>query len=703
MNIYLLNRVLKNYLLMLFAFFGVDILFRILMDFTVFDWSLLRIFLGLNVICLLLSLLFSFLGRIGSKFFAYIISFLVSVYAFVQVGFFNYLGVYASLNSKDQAGAVIDYAIDFFMSIDLSAYLIFIPFLLLTVYYIFFDRKFVRRVVNDKINIFNNNSVNVLDDFNKTSKRSLMMTRVLSGVGCLVFVSLFYFSLDAKFMENKLQLIDTKTLFKTMEIPDAAMNQFGTSIFALLDVKSYFMPVVKVDDGFVYKKPEQEVTDYSREINDDYWISLLDSETNSNYSSLHSYYLSKEIASKNEYTGKFKDKNLITIMMESVNNIYINEEHFPNFYKLYNEGMSWDNAYSPRNACSTANNELIGMISQFTILNECTANIKKNNTYFNSLFNLMKNDDYSTTSFHNYDQHYYDRKVIHPNFGSDGYYDVNDLEIPYNEVYEEWPSDVELIEKSYDIFTDTEDKFSALLTTVTSHQPYYVNSEYGDKHLELFEDTDYDIDTKRYLSKLKELDLAIGLLMEKLEEDGILDDTVIVLYADHYPYGLKDERIGNYFNKDVSKYNEVDRTPFVIYNSEMPAKKFDEYTSMMNLLPTLANLFDLNYDPRMYAGDDLFSDDYINRAVFANGSWINDKAYYNGQTGRIEYFDNNDTYEENLIIEYNKDIRQRIKMSNLAINTNYFEYLGNKFKENNASIFEGSEVNEETSNSGITE
>ena len=123
-------------------------------------------------------------------------------------------------------------------------------------------------------------------------------------------------------------------------------------------------------------------------------------------------------------------------------------------YKLYSEGWAWENSYSPRNSCSTGNNEMSGMVSLYTINSSCTANMYKKNVYPHAIFNLFKKDGYTTSSYHNYTEQYYARKTIHPNMGSDKYYGVQDLGISYSNVYHEWPSDVDLIEKVLEFYED---------------------------------------------------------------------------------------------------------------------------------------------------------------------------------------------------------------------------------------------------------
>ncbi len=695
------NNIFKNYFLLMITLFFSEMIFRFVVDLPLIDWAVLRIFIGINIVSLICGAVFSLGGRVAGNILTFLVALFSTIYSIAQAGFVNYLGVYISLGTSSQAAAVTDYIGDYLASFSWTFLFIAVPVVLLLLFYLFADHRIKVLERSDTIDFADkfdseerkkeNNKL-----YKKKKKSSVISSRVSAVVFAGILVFVYIYTLTASFMQNDIQLKSTKELFNNPDIPNIAMGQFGNLGYLFVDVKSMFddgksNEISSFDDG--YTKVEQVQSDYTRYIDDSVWEEVIANEKNSNYKKLHNYYISQEITDKNDLTGIFKDKNLIVIMMESTNTIALNEEYFPNLYKLYSEGWAWDNAYSPRNSCSTGNNEMSGMVSLFTINNSCTANIYKNNVYPQAIFNLFNNAGYTTSSYHNYTEQYYARSTIHPNMGSQKYYGVQDLGIPYKNVYQEWPSDVSLVEKMLDI-TEDEDKFMVWLTSVSAHQPYTQSSELGDKYLDLFADTNYNISLKRYLSKLKEFDNAIGALLEGLEEQGKLDDTVIVLYSDHYPYGLTNSTLNSYFDYDVGELNNTDKTPFIIYNTNIQGQKFNEYTSYMNVLPTVANLFGLDYDPRLYAGQDLFSSKYDNRVVFADGSWIDDIAYYNASTGKITYFEVNTTYTSEEIKKINETIKNKISMSNLAIKTNYFEYLDKTKKE-----YMAKEIKEEATDS----
>lgn len=658
--------IIKNYIILLIFTNMLEIVFRIISDIKLFDISYLRIFLGLNILSLLLSFIFSWFNKIINKILIIASTLFMSAYAFFQIGFNNFIGVYASINSSSQLGAVTDYIKDFFGSFLWTYYLAFIPFLILIIYYIFLD----------KYTCFKTDKKFPLKKFSRFEKTSRILITFILIVG-LGF--LYNKTLSVSFMQNELQLVSNKDLFNYPSVPSIVVNQFGVLGFGFLDVKS-----VKTEEPetiYAATSNEENNTSNERNIDDTVWQNVIENETNKARNNISNYLINQPIAGYNDYTGKFQGKNLIVIMMESANEILINKDLYPNFYKIYTEGMSFKNHYSPRNSCSTGNNEFSGMTGLYSIQNNCTANRYRNNTYFTSIFNLFNNAGYRTSSMHNYTEDYYYRRTIHKNMGSSKYYGVEDLGIEYFTEYKNWSNDVDFIKKAMDITLNNnmDSPFMLWLTTVSSHQPYNIDSIEGNRYYKLMDST-YPSDLRRYMSKLKTLDNSLGVLLERLKTAGILDDTVIVLYGDHYPYGLKNSTINYALPYDLDDY-EVERTPMVIYNSGVESEIIDKYSSYVNLTPTLANLFGLDYDPRYYMGSDVLSDDYLDVVVFADGSWKNSKAFYDASKGSIKYYTDEKMAPEE-IKNINNIINTKMRMSSLIIKDNYFAYLEKQEQKN---------------------
>ena len=639
---------LRNLVFVTTIIFLIEILFRAISNFEIIGYASLRIFLSV----FLLSFIITFLASLTKRKWVrntILLSFIFiyTIYTWLQLGFINYLGVYISFNTSSQLGAVADYTKDFLESFKLVYYVIFTPFIASLIWYLIID---IKREYN-KLNL---------------NLKHLLFIPML----CIICFG-YYLTLKVPFMQNEFQIKSNEKLFKNPDVPTVAVNQFGTTVFGVLDLKSYLMPTDSTSNKI---KIEIEEVDTNRKVLP-VLENLAKTETNNKYINLNNYFVSQSITDYNDYTGMFEGKNVVVILLESVNEAIINEEYYPNFTKLYNEGWSWKNSYSPRNSCATGNNEFSALTGLYSIYNTCTANVYKNNKYFEAIFNLFNDKGYRTNSMHNFTEWYYYRSTIHPNMGSGKYYGSKDLDIKTANYYGEWPNDVEFFEKAFNIIlNDESDKpFMTWLTTVSSHQPYSSPSETGDMYKDFFVKEGYSKPVARYMSKLKIVDEAIGVMVEKLTEANKLDDTVIVMLADHYPYGLKQSYIKEMIDHDLSDY-DIEKTPFVIYNPSMKEEVYEDYNSYVNLVPTLANLMGLDYDPRLYMGKDLLSDSYESRVVFADGSWKNEIAYYNASTSKLKYY-KEETYTTEEVQRINSEIGLQIQMSSQAIRNNYFEYL----------------------------
>lgn len=652
------NSYLITYIILLFGMFIPEMIFKLINKSNIFDISTLRIFLGLNIFCAIISFILGFANHIVKKIVTSILVFASSIYTCAQLGFFNFLGVYISFQTSSQLGAVKDYVKDFIRSFKPEFFLVFIPFVLIILIYIFFSKKMNNEKIRLKSNVIISSSI-------------LVASIVLYAVTILT-----------PGLQNKYQTVTNKKLFLTASNPSLTVEQFGTLGFCFLDLKTLTFPVILEENYSINTNynGSSTITEYSREIDDSIWVKVIDEEADKKMNSLNNYFINRKITDKNEYTGLLEDKNLIVIMMESVNDIFINPEYYPNFYKLVSEGWYWENNYSPRNSCATMNNEFSGMTSLYSIYNTCTASRYKTNSYYESMFNIFNNSNYVTFSAHNYTDAYYPRKTIHPNMGSGEYFSVEKLGIDYSNEYINWSNDDDFMAEILNIIdskTEENKRFMTWLTTVSSHQPYSVDSIQGNRYYDLTEDTDYPEDIRRYMSKLKILDDGLGILLEGLEDRNILDDTVIVLYGDHYPYGISTDNLNIVLDYDTKEYYNAERVPFVIYNSELESKVYSEYTSYINILPTLANLFNLEYDPRLYLGTDLLSSDYESRVVFADGSWKNENYYYDATKNKVTNFTDKELSLDELKL-INDDINTKINVSNNAIKNNYFDYLEEK-------------------------
>lgn len=675
------NRIFINIIAMTVYIFSLEMIIRIFTEAPFNDISILRIFLSSLIIGVGISYIGHFFNKTLETIWNTIMVLFIGIYSFVEFGLYNFLGFFMGVGNAEQGTKVMDYVSDLIKCLKLPHWTILIPIVIFLIYFIFIDRKVKYKLENKKeVSIPNK----IIFEF--------------SIILLLVVLSCIYgITIKDKRFQNDLQVESNHSLWLYPENSNLTVNNYGVIMYGFCDIKSVILGIDGEKASEIEEEENKEISpeptvvepDLSRKIDDTAWIELDNNTKNTTKNKLNKYFMNREITPKNEMTGIFKDKNLIIILMESVNEIPIINDDFPTLSKMYNEGISFRNNYSPRNNCSTGNNEFTVLSSLFTINNTCTANTYATNTYFEGAFNIFKNAGYHTTSYHDYTEHYYKRKTIHKGLGSSKYYGVEDLGIKYTTRYGQWPDDKLLFERAQEHYM-YEDKFMTYFATVSPHQTYNISSEMGDRYRKEWQKRGYSINLSRYLSKLQVLDEALEELLKELTETNKLDDTVIALFCDHFPYGLSDWEINQYLkknnagytvNRNSSKSHEVDRTPLIIYNSDTPSKQVTDYTTIIDLLPTLLNMFDLEYDPRLYLGTDIFSESHESRAVFADGSWANELGYYHAPNNKMNYVKDASKLESSELVNINKEIKKRQSMSTQAIRSNYFKYLGDGLKK----------------------
>jgi len=210
--------------------------------------------------------------------------------------------------------------------------------------------------------------------------------------------------------------------------------------------------------------------------------------------------------------------------------------------------------------------------------------------------------------------------------------------------------------------------------TVSGHLNYtFTGNTMSYKNRSLVENLPYSSNVKAYIAANIELDRALENLLKYLEEAGKLDDTVIVISPDHYPYGLRVNEIN-----EVSKINRDDKfdlykTSLIIYNSEITEPIIiDKYVSSIDVLPTVYNLFGLEFDSRLLMGRDVFSEE-DGLVILSDRSWITDKGKYNSISAEFTPFVEN--ISEDYVSKINTIVYQKFTMSSLLLSTKNGSYI----------------------------
>ena len=406
------------------------------------------------------------------------------------------------------------------------------------------------------------------------------------------------------------------------------------------------------------------------------FLKSIEQENEEDIEFLDSSYNNKK-ASKNEYTGLFKNKNIIIVQLEGIDKWLLDEKTTPTLYKLMNESISFYKHYSFYNGGgSTFNSEFAVNTGYITPLSYTKNAYSYNKNVFpNTLAKLFKNEGYSVNAFHMNSGEYYSRTVNYKNWGFDNYYGLIDID-PYED--KSYMLDRELIlnEKFNELLFPTEGKFLDYIITYSNHVPF----DNTDGVCKLLYDLDQEENMKNGVEnefvqmseeecarrQSMETDYMVELLMKTLKEKKLYDNTAVIFFADHYLYTLKDLSVLSKY-KNTSN-NLINNTPWFIWSSKIKSKKITKVTSQLNILPTILNLSGISYNSNNYIAEDALSKKYKGIVFFSDYSWYDGNVYVEG--GEIK---NGKKMNIDKLEEMNEYISYLTKKNDLTLKYNYFK------------------------------
>lgn len=408
------------------------------------------------------------------------------------------------------------------------------------------------------------------------------------------------------------------------------------------------------EDLFVYEKNNLDLDLSSNKLNKD----------------IKEYIDNNPGTSKNKYTGMFENKNLIFVVAESFSEIGIDKERTPTLYKLIHNGFTFDNFYVPY-YLSTIGGEaqsLTGLYPNYATLTKWKSG---ENSFPYGLATVFKDKGYNTYAYHAHNGYFQNRYKYLKSLGFDNFKACNmGLNINCNM----WPeSDIEMIKATTNDYINSDKPFMTYYMTVSGHLDYIKEgNSIVSKNWDLVKNLDYSDKAKSYLATQIELDRAMESLLKELENKGILEDTVIVLLADHYPYGLSLEEINELSSYKRDELFEINHNSLVIYNSEMKNVNISKTGMPIDVLPTIYNLFNIRYDSRLFAGSDLLSNSE-GMVILDNLSWITDRGRYNSLNGKYS-----GDIDSDYISNINNIIQNKIIFSRNMITYDGYRYIKEK-------------------------
>jgi len=374
--------------------------------------------------------------------------------------------------------------------------------------------------------------------------------------------------------------------------------------------------------------------------------------TDTTIAEINKYVQSITPTKKNEYTGLFEGKNLIQITAESFTPYVVDQELTPTLYRLLNNGFIFENYYQPLWSGSTTTGEFLIMTSLLPSNGYYSMLKTKDNNMYLTLGNQFLREGYTSIAYHNGTYNYFSRNLTHCNLGYSQYV-ANGSGMYGLSGDKAWPqSDLEMMQFAIPRFIDKE-PFNIYFMSLSGHSKYDSTNFIVNKNIEEVKEwaerkgLNYTNSVLSYLAANLEFEKSLAYLLSELEAAGVLDDTVIVITGDHYPYSLSDDYIidenghVDYFDVKTNVTNlfgfspetEVDygHNALVIWTPSMEGANSIVVTDpvcSVDIVPTLSNLWGFEYDSRLLVGRDVLDLESEPIVYFSDYSWLTDKGFY---------------------------------------------------------------------------
>ena len=479
-------------------------------------------------------------------------------------------------------------------------------------------------------------------------------------------------------------------------VPELEVQNFGMLTQNQLELRRVLFGITPEDQSLrkgqalhLYRPASEPVEVESAEYSSaDYHIldidfdRLIAEETDEDLLQMHTYFSQQVPTAKNEWTGYFQGKNLIWIVAGGFCTLAMDPERTPVLYEMAHSGFVFDHFYTPLWGVSTSDGEYTtttGLIPKSGVWSYSQSAGNYMPFGFGNQFSQL---GYRTMAFHDYLYTYYDRDKSFPNMGYEYYALGHGLELE-----EIWPpSDLEMMEEIVPMFVD-EEQFMVYCLTVSGHLNYtYEENAMSRRHWDEVAGLPYSEGPKAYLACQMELELAMESLLTQLEEAGRLDDTVIVLSGDHYPYGLTDEEYSELLGRQVDPNFEIFQNTLILWNAQMEEPvRVEKLCSSLDVMPTLANLFGLEYDSRLMAGRDILSDE-PGLVIFSNYSFLTEEGAYNSVLDEFRSWDGSppdEAYVQSQIAE----VQNRVAYSAMILDHDYYRVALNGPPREEGSLF----------------
>ena len=349
--------------------------------------------------------------------------------------------------------------------------------------------------------------------------------------------------------------------------------------------------------------------------------------------------------------------------------------YFPNFFHQTGQGKTSD-------AELTMDNSIYGLPQGSAY------SLKGDNTYESLPAILDQKQGYNSNVMHGDYKTFWNRDQIYKHFGIDKFYDATYYDMSDDNVVNLGLKDKIFFKDSADYQAKMKKPFYSHLITLTNHYPFTLD----EKDASIDKPNTGDSTVDGYIQTAHYLDQALEEYVTDLKKKGLYDDSVIMIYGDHY--GIS-ENHNNAMEKLLgekitpAKFTDLNRTGFWI---KIPGKSGGinkEYAGQMDVMPTILHLVGIDTKNYIMFGTDLFSKQHNDVVPFRNGDFITkDYKYVNGKLYSNK--DNELLTKKPKDFEKNqKQVEKDLEMNDSLLNGDLFRFYKNPdFKKVDPSKYE---------------
>ncbi|MGG3726939.1 LTA synthase family protein [Bacillus wiedmannii] len=335
--------------------------------------------------------------------------------------------------------------------------------------------------------------------------------------------------------------------------------------------------------------------------------------------------------------GAAKGKNVIVVTLESLQTFLIGasvngQEVTPFLNEFINESYYFDNFFHQTGQGKTSDSEFLIDTSLYP-LNRGAVFFTHGNNDYTATPEILRQQGYFTSVFHANNATFWNRNIMYSALGYDRYYNELDYKITPETNLNWGLKDIEYFDQSVDILKTVDQPFYARFLTLTNHYPFTYDED--TKLIEPYNSGNGVFD--RYIVTARYLDESIKKFIERLKAEGMYDDSIIVLYGDHYGISEKHNRaMAQFLEKDqITEFDTLNlqRTPLYIHMpGQTEGQTISKPTGQIDIKPTILNLLGINTTNDIRFGHDMFSDEYNGFVVLRDGSFITEKYVYTNNT-----------------------------------------------------------------------